>query len=254
MAVPTAPAASFMETPLAERRTMDFRSPGAINLREVFDVGYAVHRQEEEDKMRMKKGHTVSAADNGAFRAALNALNEEDDDEEIIAVPVYETSAVPQGQQQKYQDDLADMEARLRSTNLSSNSPQQQQQARQPHHQVPPQQQPRTQPRTSQPSAAAQARYAPRQQPASRVHFQPRQSQQHQQQQGYGSHSPAVAAIARENAARRAKQPFELSLGNATLLEKRRKMHGHSANAATGGAPPAVVVAASSPGQGRIQV
>jgi hypothetical protein len=31
---------------------MDFRSPGAVNLREVFDVGYAVHRQEEEAKRR----------------------------------------------------------------------------------------------------------------------------------------------------------------------------------------------------------
>ncbi|EJT69155.1 hypothetical protein GGTG_13264 [Gaeumannomyces tritici R3-111a-1] len=28
-------------------RRYDFRSPGAVNLREVFDVGYAVHRQEE---------------------------------------------------------------------------------------------------------------------------------------------------------------------------------------------------------------
>ena len=33
-------------------RRMDFRSPGAVNLREVFDVGYAVHRQEEEAKRR----------------------------------------------------------------------------------------------------------------------------------------------------------------------------------------------------------
>lgn len=38
------------ETPGSRR--MDFRSPGAINLREVFDVGYAVHRQEEEGKRR----------------------------------------------------------------------------------------------------------------------------------------------------------------------------------------------------------
>jgi len=33
-------------------RRYDFRSPGAVNLREVFDVGYAVHRQEEEGKRR----------------------------------------------------------------------------------------------------------------------------------------------------------------------------------------------------------
>ncbi|KAG7292827.1 hypothetical protein NEMBOFW57_002872 [Staphylotrichum longicolle] len=34
----------------------DFRSPAAINLREVFDVGYAVHRQEEEGKRRKQVG------------------------------------------------------------------------------------------------------------------------------------------------------------------------------------------------------
>lgn len=34
----------------------DFRSPAAINLREVFDVGYAVHRQEEEGKRRKQIG------------------------------------------------------------------------------------------------------------------------------------------------------------------------------------------------------
>lgn len=242
MAVPNANTASFMETPLAERRAMDFRSPGAINLREVFDVGYAVHRQEEEDKMRKKQGHAHMGAENGGFRAALNSLNEDDEEVLPVAAPVYETSAVPQGQQQKYQNDLAHMEARLRSTNLSSNPPPQQNR-----HQ--PQQQSRTHQRTTQPSAAAQARHAPRQHQAPSSRYQPRQ-----QQQGYGSHSPAVAAIARENAARRARQPFELSLGNATLLEKRRKMHGHSADAAADTLVPSVAVAAGSPGQGRIQV
>ncbi|KAK4132014.1 Pkinase-domain-containing protein [Trichocladium antarcticum] len=34
----------------------DFRSPAAVNLREVFDVGYAVHRQEEEGKRRKQVG------------------------------------------------------------------------------------------------------------------------------------------------------------------------------------------------------
>lgn len=37
-------------------RKYDFRSPGAVNLREVFDVGYAVHRQEEEGKRRKQVG------------------------------------------------------------------------------------------------------------------------------------------------------------------------------------------------------
>ncbi|KAK4167199.1 kinase-like domain-containing protein [Cladorrhinum sp. PSN259] len=34
----------------------DFRSPAAVNLREVFDVGYAVHRQEEEGRRRKQVG------------------------------------------------------------------------------------------------------------------------------------------------------------------------------------------------------
>ncbi|KAI5277754.1 hypothetical protein KEM54_004888, partial [Ascosphaera aggregata] len=95
-------------------------------------------------------------------------------------------------------------------------------------------------------SAAAQARAA------GHHHCQTRQSRQPRQQQGgYGSHSPAVAAIARENAAKRAKQPFELSLGNATLLEKRRRMHGLTADkaATTVGTPPS-----QAPTQSGIQV
>src|SRR5271156_5603751 len=45
-------------------RIQDFRSPGAINLREVFDVGYAVHRQEEEAKRRknFKQGYRGGGA------------------------------------------------------------------------------------------------------------------------------------------------------------------------------------------------
>jgi serine/threonine protein kinase len=58
----------LLESPGAKR--MDFRSPGAINLREVFDVGYAVHRQEEETKRRKY---------NNAAGVSLNAI---DDDEE----------------------------------------------------------------------------------------------------------------------------------------------------------------------------
>ena len=57
-------------------RRMDFRSPGAVNLREVFDVGYAVHRQEEEAKRRknFKQGYR-----GGAAPGQLNSLNEDDD-------------------------------------------------------------------------------------------------------------------------------------------------------------------------------
>src|SRR5271168_3338052 len=65
-----------LETPGAAARRADFRSPGAVNLREVFDVGYAVHRQEEEGKRRknFKQGYRGVAAMTG-----LNALDENDD-------------------------------------------------------------------------------------------------------------------------------------------------------------------------------
>ncbi|KAL2137288.1 hypothetical protein VTI74DRAFT_5019 [Chaetomium olivicolor] len=51
----------------------DFRSPGAINLREVFDVGYAVHRQEEEGKRRKQIG----------AKAGVSRLGGVDEDEEM---------------------------------------------------------------------------------------------------------------------------------------------------------------------------
>lgn len=46
--------AGLVEAP-GSRRVMDFRSPGAVNLREVFDVGYAVHRQEEAKRRKYNK-------------------------------------------------------------------------------------------------------------------------------------------------------------------------------------------------------
>jgi hypothetical protein len=52
----------------------DFRSPGAVNLREVFDVSYAVHRQEEEGKRRAQVGPK------GGPARLLSGLNEEDED------------------------------------------------------------------------------------------------------------------------------------------------------------------------------
>lgn len=59
-----------------ERRG-DFRSPGAVNLREVFDVSYAVHRQEEEDKRRKNIGARVP----GVQR--MGELTEEADEESL---------------------------------------------------------------------------------------------------------------------------------------------------------------------------
>lgn len=167
---------------VSERRLMDFRSPGAVNLREVFDVGYAVHRQEEEGKRR-KNFHQ------GYRGALLNPLNEDEDDEDMVA---YEPEAdsdnppaakIPRSSQQA--SDVAAMESKMRSTNLGT-----------------------------QPSSAAQARQVVANRGSAR---------QQQQQGGYGQHSAAVAAAAKQNAARHAKQPFELNLSNATLLERRRQ-------------------------------
>ncbi|KIW69833.1 hypothetical protein, variant 1 [Phialophora macrospora] len=160
-------------------RRADFRSPGAVNLREVFDVGYAVHRQEEEAKRRknFKQGYRGAGIPGG-----LNPLNEDDDDEddeEEVA------SKVPKSQQPA---DVSSMEAKMRSTNLGPQS-----------------------------SAAAQARVA----------AAPARSQHHanqQEQRGYGQHSAAVAAAAKQSVGRRNKQPFELSLDNSTLLGRRNKI------------------------------
>lgn len=156
-------------------RRMDFRSPGAVNLREVFDVGYAVHRQEEEAKRRknFKQGYRGAG-----IPGALNSLNEDDDDDEEYDDDI--PAKLPKSQQPA---DVTSMEAKMRTTNLGT-----------------------------QPSAAAQARAAAV--PTSR---------QHQEQRGYGQHSPAVAAAAKQSVGRRNKQPFELSLDNSTLLGRRNK-------------------------------
>jgi hypothetical protein len=59
----------------------DFRSPAAVNLREVFDVGYAVHRQEEEGKRRAQIGAKAA----GGAPARLAELNEESDEDVEMA-------------------------------------------------------------------------------------------------------------------------------------------------------------------------
>lgn len=159
------PNARMLDPPSAGlERPMDFRSPGAINLREIFDVGYAVHRQEEEGKRRrnVRQGYRGTNPTTG-FQTPLNPLNEDYDDEDP-------PPKIPRSSQQAA--DVAAMEDKLRTTNLNSA----QNQSRQP---------------------------------------------------GYGEHSSTVAQAARQNAARKSRQPFELSLDNATLLEKRtRRQHG----------------------------
>lgn len=177
-----------LSAPLYDPR-MDFRSPGALNLREVFDVGYAVHRQEEEGKRRknFRQGYRGSNPTTG-FSSALNPLNEDYDDEDDTVYYTsdggagdYPPAKIPKSSQ--HAGDVAAMEAKLRTTNLGTHT-----------------------------SSAAQARQAA----AGNRYQQPRQ-----QQGGYGQHSAAVAAAARQSVARNARQPFELSLDNATLLERR---------------------------------
>ncbi|EED20439.1 calcium/calmodulin-dependent protein kinase, putative [Talaromyces stipitatus ATCC 10500] len=184
------------QTPLsAAERRMDFRSPGVVNLREVFDVGYAVHRQEEEGKRRknFRQGYRGGNPAAG-FSSQLNPLNEDYDDDEEAAYDEQDQKGDPPAKiprsSQTAASDVAAMEAKLRQTNLGT-----------------------------QPSSAAQARAANRYNGATRQKQQ--QQQQQQQPGGYGQHSAAVAAAARQNAARAARQPFELNMSNATLLERR---------------------------------
>ncbi len=76
---PEAPLRAFDPSRLdaGDNRRTDFRSPGAVNLREVFDVGYAVHRQEEENKRRAAVGAKGGPA---RFLGGLNEADEEDAD------------------------------------------------------------------------------------------------------------------------------------------------------------------------------
>jgi serine/threonine protein kinase len=83
-----------------ERRT-DFRSPGAVNLREIFDVGYSVHRQEEEAKRRKQIGAK------GGAPSRLANLNEASDDDEENSDPEY-----------VHKTDASQLEQRMRDTNL----------------------------------------------------------------------------------------------------------------------------------------
>ncbi|KAI9801907.1 MAG: hypothetical protein M1833_002221 [Piccolia ochrophora] len=164
-------SADLLATP-GQNRRMDFRSPGAVNLREVFDVGYAVLRQEEEGKRRknFKQGYRGAAGMNG-----LNPLNEDDDYDEEDMSGQNPPAKVPKARDA----DVHHVEQTLRNTNLGNTS------------------------------SAAQARQQAA--PAG------------QQQRGYGQHSPAVAAAAKQQVKKNKAGAFELSLDNATLLGRRGK-------------------------------
>lgn len=102
-------------------RAEDFRSPGAVNLREVFDVSYSVHRQEEEGKRRKNftQGYRGAAPMN-----ALNPLDEEYDDEqdEGVSAPYNANSANPPAKLPKGGDnpDVGGVEKQMRNTSLSA--------------------------------------------------------------------------------------------------------------------------------------
>jgi len=111
---------TYLDTPGGGSRRMDFRSPGAVNLREVFDVGYAVHRQEEEGKRRknFKQGYRGATA-----MGSLNALDEDDDDEEGADDMVIDTdpNANPPSKMAKANaSDVSKMEQKLQNTTLSA--------------------------------------------------------------------------------------------------------------------------------------
>lgn len=79
-------------------RRMDFRSPGAVNLREIFDVGYSVHRQEEEAKRRKQVGNK------GQAPSRMQDLNESDEEDKSDPEYVHKADAP--------------LEQRMRDTNL----------------------------------------------------------------------------------------------------------------------------------------
>ncbi|KAI1419865.1 CAMK/CAMK1 protein kinase [Xylaria sp. FL1777] len=95
-------------------RRMDFRSPGAVNLREIFDVGYSVHRQEEEAKRRKQVGPKAGGP------SRLTNLSEESSDEE----PKTEAQPPPKSDDQQ-------LEQSMRNTNLGRDQERGRERARQ---------------------------------------------------------------------------------------------------------------------------
>jgi serine/threonine protein kinase len=107
------------ETPGAGRGRNDFRSPGAVNLREVFDVGYSVHRQEEEQKRRknFKQGFR-----GGMPLNSLNALDEDyDEQDDEYTVPYDANTVNPASKVPKAgAPDVGGMEKQMKNTSLSA--------------------------------------------------------------------------------------------------------------------------------------
>lgn len=95
-------------------RRMDFRSPGAVNLREIFDVGYSVHRQEEEAKRRKQIGPKAGGP------SRLTNLHEESSEEETQADASHEDKS-----------DAQDLEQGMRNTSLGKEQERGRERARQ---------------------------------------------------------------------------------------------------------------------------
>jgi serine/threonine protein kinase len=138
----------------------DFRSPGAVNLREVFDVGYAVHRQEEDKRRQQATAKGVPSK--------LGGLHEEEEAGDEMQVD--QNGSTKPGTQT--------LEQSMRKTNIRDQDAQQRGRER-----------------------------------------------ERANDKGYGQHSAAVTAAARQQVRDRNRQkgPFELNLDNATLLGKRGK-------------------------------
>lgn len=108
------------DAPGGTGKKQDFRSPGAVNLREVFDVSYSVHRQEEEGKRR--KNFTQGYRGSGPMDS-LNPLNEdyeEDEDEGISAPYDARSTNLPAKLPKAGAPDVGGVEKQMRNTTLSS--------------------------------------------------------------------------------------------------------------------------------------
>ena len=122
-------------TPLTPgSKAAEFRSPGSVSLREVFDVSYAVHRMEEERGRRAK----------GRGFGGLNALGE-DEEEELAPVAEEspdENSSIDDSPQEKKksssmwarvgEDQLSAVQRDMQKTDISKEQPHHRQQNKQP--------------------------------------------------------------------------------------------------------------------------
>lgn len=164
-------------------RRSDFRSPAAVNLREVFDVGYAVHRQEEEGKLRKQLGAKAVGAPHQLSGVAEDEELTDDNNNSHDGA-----TGSPTDDDKPLTGSTQQLEQSMRNTQIRDQEQHQRGRDRE---------------RRAQPPPAAV--------PAG------------EQQRGYGQHSAAVAAAARQQVRDRNRQKplFELNLDGATLLGRR---------------------------------